>query len=244
MDKDLSILEPVKYGLSLLIRFHDREADRDFVDGLRDMDAAGFFAAILPDEAGQAAAKGFGAALDALPAPVDDAVLDGLAAEYADVYLTHSYRLSPAASVWLTEEKLDRQEPMFEVREWYDHYGVSVPDWRLRPDDHIVHELQFVEHLLAQGTQSGARDAARFMDRHVMVWVPEFCRLMAERCEQPFMIAGATLGGLYLEALRDLLQDLTGEERWVPEVDDKPEKYSLSELADDIAYVPGVAESW
>ena len=41
-----------------------------------------------------------------------------------------------------------------------------------------------------------------------------------------------------------MLQDLTGEERWVPKEDDKIKPYSLTELAEDIAYVPGVAESW
>lgn len=43
MAKDLSILEPARYGLSLLIRLHDREADQEFLHGLRENDAAGFF---------------------------------------------------------------------------------------------------------------------------------------------------------------------------------------------------------
>ena len=241
MDKKLEVLEPARQMLALLIRLHDREADADLITGLRGIDAEVFFGAVLDNPA---LAQEFGKALAALPEPMDEATLDQLAAEYADVYLTHSYRLAPTGSVWLTEEKLERQEPMFAVREWYDHYGVGVPDWRLRSDDHIVHELQFVEHLLAQGTETATRDAARFMDRHVLVWVPEFCTLMAERCQQPLLIAGAKLTGAYLEALRDLLQGLTGEKRWVPSVDDKVEPYSLSELTDDIAYVPGVAESW
>ncbi len=238
------MLEPAKYGLSLLIRFHDREADQDFLNGLRESDAAGFFADILPEKAAKADAKSFADAIAALPDPLTDRMRDELAAEYADVYLTHSYRIAPTGSVWLTEEKLERQEPMFAVREWYDHYGVTVPDWRLRSDDHIVHELQFVEHLIGLGTETATRDAARFMDKHIMVWVPDFCRLMSERCEQPFMIAGAKLTAQYLDGLRDLLEDLTGEPRWIPSEKDKVVPYSLSELSDDIAYVPGVAESW
>jgi len=241
MDKDLSVLEPARQILALLIRLHDREVDNDLLTGLRGMDAETFFGAVLDDAQ---VAQEFGKALAALPEPADEAALDQLAAEYADVYLTHSYRLAPTGSVWLTQEKLERQEPMFAVREWYEHYGVTVPNWRLRSDDHIVHELQFVEHLLALGTETATRDAARFLDRHVLVWVPQFCALMAERCQQPLLIVGAKLTALYLEALRDLLQDLTGEERWVPAEDDKVEPYSLTELAEDIAYVPGVAESW
>ncbi len=244
MDKDLSILEPARYGLSLLIRLHDREVDADFLHGLRENDAAGFFAEILPDDAAKADVAAFGTAITALPDPVDAGTLDQLAAEYADVYLTHSYRIAPTGSVWLTEEKLERQEPMFAVREWYDHYGVTVPNWRLRSDDHIVHELQFIEHLLGLKSETAARDAARFMDRHVLVWVPQFCTLMAQRCQQPLLIAGARLTVQYLEALRDLLQDLTGEARWIPSDEEKIIPYSLSELAEDIAYVPGAAESW
>lgn len=244
MDKDLSILEPARYGLSLLIRLHDREVDAEFLHGLRENDAAGFFAEILPDAAAKADVAAFGDAITALPDPVDAGMLDELAAEYADVYLTHSYRIAPTGSVWLTEEKLERQEPMFAVREWYDHYGVTVPNWRLRSDDHIVHELQFIEHLLGLKSETAARDAARFMDKHVMVWVPDFCTLMAQRCQQPLLIAGARLTAQYLEALRDLLQDLTGEPRWIPSDEEKIIPYSLSELAEDIAYVPGAAESW
>jgi len=241
MDKDLSILEPARQILALLIRLHDREVDNELLTGLRGIDAEVFFGAVLADSE---VAQEFGKALAGLPEPADEATLDQLAAEYADVYLTHSFRLAPTGSVWLTQEKLERQEPMFAVREWYEHYGISVPNWRVRSDDHIVHELQFVEHLLSLGTDVAARDAARFLDRHVLVWVPQFCTLMAERCREPLLIVGARLTAFYLDALRDLLQDLTGEERWVPQEDDKVEPYSLTELAEDIAYIPGVAESW
>ncbi|HIP23411.1 MAG TPA: hypothetical protein EYG79_07460 [Rhodobacteraceae bacterium] len=244
MSKDLSILEPARHGLSLLIRFHDREADRDFLNGLRENDTAGFFAEILPDVAAKPDIEALGTAISALPDPLDERTLDELAAEYADVYLTHSYRLAPTGSVWLTEESLERQEPMFAVREWYDHYGVTVPNWRVRSDDHIVHELQFVEYLLGQNSETAARDAARFLDRHVLLWVPDFCTLMAQRCQQPLLIAGARLTVRYLEALRDLLEDLTGEARWTPSEEEKVVPYSLSELDEDIAYMPGVAESW
>lgn len=238
---DLPILEPARQILALVIRLHDREVDNALLVGLRAIDAERFFGAVLSDAG---VAQAFGKALAALPEPADTAILDQLAAEYADVYLTHSYRLAPTGSVWLTEEKLERQEPMFAVREWFEHYDLTVPDWRLRSDDHIVHELQFVEHLLALGTNVAARDAARFLDHHVLVWVPQFCARMAERCQQPLLVATARLTSQYLEVLRDLLQDLTGEARWQPGETDKPDRYSLSELTEDIAYMPGVAESW
>ncbi len=236
---DLSILAPASEGLALIIRLHDREADRALIAGLRDSDAAGLFGALLD---GDPVAEGLRAALDALPDPLAEATLDQLAAEYADVYLTHSYRIAPTGSVWLTEEHLERQEPMFAVREWYHHYGITVPDWKMRSDDHIVHELQFLEHLLGLGTMSAAGDAAKFMDQHVLSWVPQFCTRMAERCQQPLLIATAGLTATYLESLRDLLEALTGVARATPE--DLPKPYTLSELDQDIAFVPGASESW
>ena len=242
MSSDLTALEPLGHGLSLLIRLHDREADAELIEGLREHDAAGLFATLLPGAS--AIASEMAAALAALPSPPDQASLDLLAAEYADVYLTHGYRIAPTGSVWLTEEKLERQEPMFAVREWYEHYGLSVPEWRVRSDDHIVHELQFVAHLLGLGSEDAARDAARFLDRHVLVWVPQFCALMAERCETGFYIAVARLTGACLQGLRDALEAVTGEARWVPEAGEEIIPYSLKELEEDVAFVPGVAESW
>ena len=237
-------LELSRHLLTLLIRFHDREVDIDFLQGVRHADTVELFMAILPDDQAQQAVKDYANALKALPDPIKPEDIDLLAAEYADVYLTHSYRLSPAASVWLTEEKLERQEPMFEVREWYDYYGISVPNWRARTDDHIVHELQFIEHLLGLGTDAATRDAARFMDRHILVWVPQFCALMAERCSEPLLIAIARLTIHYLSGLRDVLLDVTGQERWVPAEDEKVIPYSLTELDEDVAFMPGVTESW
>ncbi|HHB80698.1 MAG TPA: hypothetical protein ENK83_02980 [Aliiroseovarius sp.] len=243
MSSDLTNLAPLAQGLSLLIRLHDREVDQELIAGLREHDAAGLFAALLP-EASADVADELATALADLPDPVDDATLDLLAAEFADVYLTHGYRIAPTGSVWLTEEKLERQEPMFAVREWYEHYGLSVPEWKIRSDDHLVHEMQFVAHLLGLGSEDAARDAARFMDRHMLTWMPQFFELMAERCEQPLMSASARLTAAYLQGLRDALEAVTGEARWEPEEGEKVIPYGIEQLEEDVAFIPGVAESW
>ncbi len=240
-------LDAARQALALIIRLHDREPDKALVDGLREISPAAFFSLFLDKEDLQPALE-FEEALAALPAPVDEASLDRLAAEYADIYLTHAYRISPNGSVWLTDDHLERQEPMFQVREWYDHYGIKVPNWRIRSDDHIVHELQFVETLLSLGRESATQDAARFLDRHVLVWVPHFCRLMAERSKEPFQKSVGLLTVAFLDVLRDMLEELTGETRWEPEEPLHP--YSLpgarpeQKPAEQEAFVPGVAESW
>lgn len=234
-------LEAAADVLDVLIRLHDREVDDELLTGLRDADVADWFAEYLPGTAGQDAAGSLKSALQDLASPVAEAVLDDLAAEYADLYLTHGYRVSPSGSVWLTEDHLERQMPMFEVREWYDHYDITVPDWRVRADDHLVHELQFVSFLCRLATKVAAIDAARFMDQHVLPWVPEFCTQARPRLQQPLYRAIFDLTIVMLEQLRDTLQDLTGLEREIRLAQPATANRALEEEA---AYIPGTSESW
>lgn len=225
--------------LDLLVRLHDREVDADFLSGLGTHGVAGWLGDVLMSEHGQDAATAFAAALPEQP---DAEQIDLLAAEFADIYLTHGYRVSPNGSVWLTEDHLERQLPMFDVREWYDHYDVQVPNWRVRADDHLVHELQFVSFLCAHGNMVAARDAASFLDHHVLPWVPEFCRQAGKRVQQPLYLASMALTLAALDELRDLLQDITGIERQVHLA--APPKAMREPDMEDAAYMPGLAESW
>ncbi len=77
-----------------------------------------------------------------------DKFLDELAVDYASIYLNHSFSASPFESVWLDEEDLVMQAPMFEVRKYYDRFSLEVDDWRVRSDDHFICQLQFIAHLI------------------------------------------------------------------------------------------------
>lgn len=225
--------------LDVLVRLHDREVDGPFLQGLGEHGVAGWLRDVLSSQAGCTAADDLGAAL-----PVDPGVaqLDALAAEFADIYLTHGYRVSPSGSVWLTEDHLERQLPMFDVRDWYDHYDVTVPNWRVRADDHLVHELQFVSFLCAHGNEVAAADAARFLDDHVLSWVPEFCRQARKRLQQPLYRALMDLTLAVLDEVRDLLEDITALPRNVRLA--APPKAHREADEDDVAFMPGLAESW
>jgi TorA maturation chaperone TorD len=175
---------------------------------------------------------------------------DELAADYADIYLTHKCRAAPSESVWLDEDGLERQQPMFEVRKWYEDFGVSAPNWRVRPDDHIVLQLEFAAHLLAQ-EQSGAepvRQAARFLDEHLLVWVDLFAGRVAERCATPFYAGVATLTAAYLDAARNLMAELVDFARPPPDERRKaggPIALEVKAAAEESpAYVPSVAPGW
>jgi len=230
--------------LRLLVRFHDRELDGEFLSGLRKEKVTEFLSAGFEAEAVIKAASDLDDALAELPSALGDSMLDSLAAEYANIYLCHNYRIAPTGSVWLTEEKLERQEPMFDAREWYEKYGLVAPDWRIRPDDHIVHELQFVASLCEAGTKQSLEDAVAFLDQCMLVWVPDFANTLGERANEAIYIASAALTATYLEELRDLLEVITGIARPVIEQVSRENIATLSDIDEDRPFVPGLAESW
>lgn len=236
-------LDTAAEALGLLIRLFDREADSDLMCGLRAIQAPDMFEALLPSPEGRAGAQVLRVALSGLPEQVPARALDALAADYADVFLTHGYRLAPNASVWLTEEGLERQEPMFEVREWYAHYGITVPDWRIRADDHVVHELQFVEFLLGLETPVALRDAARFLDQCVLPWVPEMGARMAARADTQLYAATGMITAELLLALRAKLAAITGEAPHPRPLSPTVAAKTGQALAEG-PYMPGLGESW
>ncbi len=239
----LHALGAAREALAILIRLHDREADAALITGLKAIQLGTLFAALLPSRKGRQAAGLLQAGLDALPEAPDAAILDLLAVDYAEIYLTNGHRIAPNASVWLTEEGLERQEPMFEVREWYAHYGITVPDWRIRADDHVVHELQFVEFLLGLETPVALRDAARFLDQCVLPWVPEMGARMAARADTQLYAATGMITAELLLALRAKLAAITGEAPHPRPLSPTVAAKTGQALAEG-PYMPGLGESW
>ncbi len=236
-------------ALGLVIRLHDREADAELLALLAGADPGALFAGLLNTPAEADALTALSAALRDLAGQGDgSAALDEIAVDFCDIYLTHGYRIAPSGSVWMTEEHLERQAPMFAVREWYAYYGLAVPDWRLRADDHLVHELQFVQHLLCDKAEFAATDAARFLDAHALPWIPDFCAAMQKRARTPFYRATGALTQAFLGALRDWLAETTGiapnvlSHAFAREADRKAREDELK--AAEQPFVPGLAESW
>jgi TorA maturation chaperone TorD len=131
---------------------------------------------------------------------------DDLAADYADIYLSHALRASPCESVWRDEDHLLLQGPTFAVRNFYRRHGVQVADWRQMSDDHLCHELDFVALLLQRGEP---REAARFMQAHLMTWLPDFSERVAMRAATAFYAALAVLTRACCEACQAQLPKVT-----------------------------------
>ncbi len=235
------LLAAAAEDLRLLARLHDRELDRDLLVALCAMPFRDRLALEPCRPETLAALAQLEEGLAALPTDPDGEVLDLLAADFAALHLTYAFRVGCSESVWLTEDGLERQEPMFEVREWYRQYGLRVENWRLRPDDHLVHEIRFLAFLLDHPAVAAVHDAASFADRHLLRWLGDFAAGARRRCHTRFYADLAGFTHAYVEELRDLLTAVTGQPRRAP----APAR-GRSRCAPDIEtpYLPGAAPGW
>lgn len=222
----------------LIANLHDREPGREVVEAARQAPIGDQLGLRLVSDRAQEALAAFARMLDDLPPTIGDDVLQDLAAGYADVYLRHTYRAAPTESVWLTEDGLERQAPMFRVREWYRRHNLVVTDWASRPDDHIVLQLRFTAHLLRTGAIA---DAARFLDAHLATWAPRFAERLVHAGAPDWYAAIALLTACYIDEARAHLAAITGIAVPAAAVTTAPLEASADGA--EAPYVPGVAPS-
>ena len=204
----------VAQDLMQLAVLHDSEANNPLIQSLKQTGFPNTLGLRLQSTGARDAMTLVEQALAEMPDPLDNQDTDELAVDYAGIYLTHTYRASPNESVWIDEEHLERQQSMFEVREYYHRYGLGAADWRKRADDHLVLQLQFLAHLFGEVQRDEVfTTAARFMDEHLLRWLMPFANRVAGRCTTPFYAGINLLTGVYCEELRDLLADILGERR-------------------------------
>lgn len=228
--------------IGLLAALHDREPDARTVAALQTASLSERLNITLAGPRAQFALQAFDTVVTSLPSPITDEALDELAVAYADVYLRHYYRASPTELVWMTEYGLERQAPMFAVRERYRRHDLVVTDWANRPDDHIVIELRYVAELLGRAERPEALvEPAQFLDDHVLRWIGQFADRLAAAQAPDLYIALALVTVAYLDELRGHLVEITGFERPSSAADaSAPDGKTTAEAA----YLPGVAPSW
>ena len=198
--------------LRLLIRLHDREADAELFTLLSGRPPETWFGLRLDGPAFDEGCRLMRIALADVASDADRQT-EEIASDFAAIFLTHAYRVSPNESVWRDEEGLERQGPMFSTRAWYKHFGVKAPDWRIRADDHLVNELQFLALLLERASDAeGLRQAALFLREHPLVWIREFSGRVVQRCRTAFYAAAALMTAEYLDRLAAMLGALLDED--------------------------------
>ena len=147
--------------------------------------------------------------LQAFLAEVDGSDLEGvrtrLACEYAALFLNVSPNpVFPFESVYTSPERLLMQKARDEVLAEYRKEGLDrAVDFR-EPEDHIAIELEFMGYLCqktAEALEGGDAEAAlaslekqrEFLDRHLLVWVPNFCLSLLAAARSDFYRAVARI---------------------------------------------------
>ena len=235
----------VARDLTELAVLHDAEPDSALLDALRECSFPETLRLTPASQHGQEAILIMKQALGESPDTIDATTLDALAVDYADIYLTMALRAPPCESVWLDDENLERQEPMFQVRHYYRRHGLAAANWRKRPDDHLVLQLRFLAYLFdpqrSCGSGESLKEAAKFMDEHLLRWLMDFCKRVAARCATPFYAGLALITTAYCEELRGLLVEVLGESRPVPEEIERrmapKQQVTVTEIP--LRYMPG-----
>ncbi len=237
------LCEAVYADLTVLACLHHAEAGDELLSDLAWQQFPGSLGLRLVNQHGLESLDFMRQALSEYAPPLTRDQADELAADYAAIYLNHAISASPYESVWLDEENLAMQAPMFQVREIYRKHGLGVIDWRNRADDHLVVELQFIAWLAKSDGEDSLREGARFMDEHLLRWLPKFGERVAKRCATPFYAAAAWLTWAYCDELREVLADVLGEAR--PSTDEVESRVKVqSAPAVPLKFMPGAAPTW
>ncbi|RKZ43723.1 MAG: dehydrogenase [Candidatus Parabeggiatoa sp. nov. 3] len=235
----------VASDLRLLMRFHDRETDLEWLETLKEQDFPHNLGLKLQSEIGITCCDLMRQAIKALPTTIDSNYLENLAADFAAIYLNHRLQASPCESVWIDEEGLMHQEAMFQVRQWYQQYELAAENWRIRPDDHLVLQLAFIAHLFELDTKiETLQQAAQFLDEHLLRWINDFAKRVAAHCNTDYYAGINLLTAQYLEELRDILAELLAKPRPTAKEIEKRLRPQKTIEPVPMQYVPGTGPSW
>ena len=144
----------------------------------------------------------------------EDALLEDLAVEYAGLFIGPGGHISPHESVH--HERLDQSEGQLwgestvNVKKFIEWTGLQyTPEYTGLPD-HISVELEFMETVIRQEEQSwekGDREGIinclkmekRFIEEHLIRWIPAFCEKVLSEAELPFYREMAALTKNFIE---------------------------------------------
>jgi TorA maturation chaperone TorD len=237
--------EALADDIETLAMLQDRELTANVLRGLK---SVGFPDNLGLKPASDRARQAFDllrGAVTALPADPAPLLLDQLAADYAAIYLNGSLGASPYESVWLSDDHTTCHDAMFQMREIYAATGLQAADWRRRPDDHLVLQLQFIAHCLRHpADRAGWERTCRVLDEHLLRWLDDFAGRVAARCDTAIYAGLVLLTAAYIDTLRDLLAQRLQQRR--------PTQAEVKERCDArrrveavaVAFVPGTGPSW
>ena len=199
------------YGL--LASVYRQEVNADLLHQVKDPQ----FLGVLSD-------LGIQLSSDFLQRPEEE-LLDELAVEFAGLFLGPGGHISPHESVH--HQKGDGSgllwgESTAEVKRFIESTGLSYdPEYKGLPD-HISVELEFMQQLTLREEQAwrdededGALDCLKtgkkFIEEHLVRWVPAFCDNVIKEAELPFYRKIAALTKNFIEFERQEVEGYAGD---------------------------------
>lgn len=233
------ILEAFSEDLYQIAFLHSKEPTAELLKKLINIHFPLNLGVVLSSVEGEGARSRIKSGLSNVPQPISQREIDLFAVDFADIYLNHTFGASPFESVWIDDDNLALQEPTFQVREFFGKYDLRALDWRVRSEDHIVPEIEFVAFLLEEGEMENAKIAARFLDEHLLRWAPQFFDTVSKRAATTFFSSLAELTKMYLLELRTYIEVISGEKRPTKEEIDARMKPQRLVNIGPARYVPG-----
>ena len=152
--------------------------------------------------------------IDGLMQKPEAELLEDLAVEYTRLFLGPGKHISPHESVHHQRE--DGQwgklwgKSTVEVKKFIEATGLSYTDDYKGLPDHISVEFEFMQQLILAEEQAWMdedRDKAvacrqvekKFIEEHLINWIPNFCEKVVQETELPFYKAMATLTRSFIE---------------------------------------------
>ena len=130
-----------------------------------------------------------------------------LARDFCYFFLTGVNSVPTSESVYLSPEKLVKQEPRNQVLKMYRQIGFNISGDCKEPEDHIALELKFmarISHLMGEALDTGDRRGAltlldfqkRFIEEHLNIWIPLFCNFLTKAAKKKESIFYAAIAYL------------------------------------------------
>jgi len=156
----------------------------------------------------------------------DEEVLESLAVEFARLFLGPGKHISPHESVHHKRDDGDWGQlwgaSTVEVKRFIETTGLSYDDAYKGMPDHISVELEFMQQVTQHEEQAWAeddKDAAiycqkienKFIEDHLVKWIPDFCDKVAREAELPFYRDMAALTKNFIEFEKEEVTRLKSE---------------------------------
>jgi TorA maturation chaperone TorD len=212
MNERMMLYQARQAVYALLRRLYTAAPDQMLLQWLTEERPFADFPVLLGDEV-EADLK----ALDeACQDPVDHVLFD----DFYQLYVgSGDMRVPPWESVYRSEAHDLFDVHTLQVRAEYARYGMEFVDKNKTPEDSIAIELEFMhtlgERMLtaldkedAKAERLLADDQAKFLEEHLLTWVPEFVSRTQQHARTPFYrsLAGVLLG--FLKWDRETLQEI------------------------------------